>query len=128
MYKQATRQNILFPYKNGRITVQALWQLNSTELSTIYAQLKRDLEQITSFTLTNTPSSEKTRLELAISIVKDVYDTIAAEAEAKFQEALKQYQRNAKRQELLAARQALQQQAYEKMTLDEIDALLKELE
>lgn len=127
MYKQATRQNILFPYKNGRITVQALWQLNSTELSNIYAQLNRDLAQITGFALTNTPSSEKTRLELAISIVKDVYDTIAAEAEAKFQEELKRHQLNAKRQDLLAARQAVQLQAYSQMTLAEIDALLKEL-
>lgn len=127
MYKQATRQNILFPYKNGRITVQALWQLNNTELSIIYAQLKRDLEQITGHALLEVNSSEKVRLELAISIVKDVYDTLVAEAEAKFQEALKQYQLNAKRQELLAARQALQLQEYAKMTLDEIDAMLKEL-
>ena len=73
IFEVATRNKFRFPYK-GLISVEDLWDLNQTQLDSIFKALNRDVKQVQEASLMCTKSTEDAELMTKIEIVKFIFN------------------------------------------------------
>lgn len=86
MYKEAARKKLLFHTSKGLLNIYQIWDLKLPEIVKILKALKDRLEMFTSSKLdfleeSETVTEEQKELELAFTILKDVYLTKKEEQE-----------------------------------------------
>ena len=122
MFEYAVRNKIRFPFK-GLISVEDLWDLTPTNLDSIYKTLNKQVKQSEEESLLNTKTSIDTELEVQIAIVKHIVSVKLAEQEAREKAVVKKEQKQ-KIMEIIAARQ---DEALHNASLEELQAMLDEL-
>jgi len=79
MFERATKEKLRFPH-NGMISVEALWDVDVTELDSIFKQLNSQLRIAQEESLLDIISSEDELLRVKIEIVKHIVTVKLAEA------------------------------------------------
>lgn len=82
IFELATKNKFRFPYK-GMISVEDLWDLNRTQLDSIYKALNKDIKQVHEESLMTTKSTEDAELLAKIEIVKHIFKVKEQEAQDK---------------------------------------------
>lgn len=121
MFEYATRNKLRFPYK-GNVSVEDLWDLKLNDLDSVFKTLNRKVKQTEEESLLTVKSVEDTELSIQIEIVKYIFNTKTAEANAKLAEK----ERKEYKQKLMEIKAAKQEQALWNMSEEELDKLLKE--
>lgn len=123
MFEYAARNKLRFPYK-GMITAEDLWDLNVRELDTIFKTLNAQVKKAQEESLLETKSKEDEVLSVQIDIVKHIVrikqDEEAARLFAK--------ERKEKKQKLMELINAKQDEDLHSKSIDELKAMLAELE
>lgn len=79
-FEIAIRNKYRFPYK-GMISVEDLWDLNVTQLDSIFKALNAQVKQEQEESLLATKSAADTELEIKIAIIRYIVATKQAEAD-----------------------------------------------
>ena len=123
MFEYAARNKLRFPYK-GMITAEDLWDLNVRELDSIFKTLNAQVKKAQEESLLETKSKEDEVLSMQIDIVKHIVrikqDEEAARLFAK--------ERKEKKQKLMELINAKQDEDLHSKSIDELKAMLAELE
>lgn len=123
MFEYAARNKLRFPYK-GMITAEDLWDLNVRELDSIFKTLNAQVKKAQEESLLETKSKEDETLSMQIDIVKHIVrikqDEEAARLFAK--------ERKEKKQKLMELINAKQDEDLHSKSIDELKAMLAELE
>lgn len=124
MFEQATKMKLRFPYKGANgATTEDLWDLSLTDLDGIYRILSKDLKSLNEDSLLEKKSSGQSSLELKINIIKHIVEFKQKDAA----DRASMRKRIEKRQELLGIKARKQAEAYESMTMEDLDKELAEL-
>ena len=124
IWKEAAQKAVRIRWAKGVLTPEQLFTLTPEQLNDIYVQLSTGLSQMKVPGLMAAPVNDQAAaIELTMALVKDAYDTIAAEMKAAKEKATLAQ----KKQLLLKLRFEKEQQQYHNMTAEELDALLAEL-
>lgn len=124
IWKEAAQKSVRIRWAKGVLTPEQLFTLTPEQLNDIYVQLSTGLSQMKVPGLMAAPVNDQAAaIELTMALVKDAYDTIAAEMKAAKEKATLAQ----KKQLLLKLRFEKEQQQYNNMTAEELDALLAEL-
>ena len=118
-FEIAIRNKYRFPYK-GMITVEDLWDLNVTQLDSIFKTLNAQVKQEKEESLLTTKSVSETELDNKIAIIRYVVATKQAEAE----KARKAKETKAETQKILEIIGRKQDAALENMSIEELYARL----
>ena len=123
MFEYAARNKLRFPYK-GMITAEDLWDLNVRELDSIFKSLNAQVKKAQEESLLETKSKEDEVLSMQIDIVKHIVrikqDEEAARLFAK--------ERKEKKQKLMELINEKQDEDLHSKSIDELKAMLAELE
>jgi len=123
-FKKASKEKLRFVTSKGIISVEQLWDLSMTKLSTIIRNLKKEMnkdndDELSFLDDTSTPV-DKT-IELRYNVAKEVYMELKAERDAiKTERAVKEH--NEKIMELIAKKQ---DEDLGSKSVDELKAMLK---
>lgn len=79
IFEMATKNKFRFPYK-GLISVEDLWDLNQTQLDSIYKTLNKDIKQAQEESLMSKKSTADAELQAKIDIVKHIFSVKQQEA------------------------------------------------
>ena len=123
IFKYATRNKVRFPYK-GLISVEDLWDLPVTELDKIYKTLNAQVKQSQEESLLAIKSEADEELEVQIAIVKHIVDVKLRERAA----AEKAAEKKAQKQKILGIIAKKQDESLENASIEELNAMLAELE
>ena len=120
LFLLATRKKYRFPYR-GSVSVEDLWDLSMTALDDVYKSLNREVKkQIEDSLLSETVGDAE--LQNKLEIVKYVFATKKAEAQARKEEA-----KNAeKRNRILEILEQKQDESLKNMSEEELRKLLDE--
>lgn len=120
LFLLATRKKYRFPYR-GSVSVEDLWDLGMTALDDVYKSLNREVKkQIEDSLLSETVGDAE--LQNKLEIVKYVFATKKAEAQARKEEA-----KNAeKRNRILEILEQKQDESLKNMSEEELRKLLDE--
>ena len=121
LFEIATRNRFRFAYK-GSLTVEDLWDLNLTELDTIYKNLNRAIKRDSEESLINENQVDQKTLD-AIELVKYIFATKKAEMEQKKLEA----ENAEKKRKILDILAAKQDESLHNATEEELKKMLSEL-
>jgi hypothetical protein len=123
MFEYAARNKLRFPYK-GMISVEDLWDLNVRELDSIFKTLNAQVKKSQEESLLATKSKEDEVLTTQIDIVKHIVrikqDEEAARLFAK--------ERKEKQQKLMELINKKQDEDLNNKSIEELKAMLAELE
>jgi len=122
-FEIAVRNKYRFPYK-GMITVEDLWDLNVTQLDSIFKTLNAQVKQEKEESLLTTKSAADTELENKIFIIRYIVATKQADAE----KAKKAKETKAEAQKLMDIIGRKQDEALEGMSIEELQAKLAALQ
>ena len=122
MFITALKKKYRFLYR-GVISVEDLWDLNLTDLDSIYAGLVETLENLPKKSLLETAPNSNTELETKIEIVKFI---VAEKLEAK-EKALNAQKRKEDKQKILSILNKKEEAKFENMSEEELRAKLEEL-
>ena len=120
LFLMATRKKYRFPYR-GSVSVEDLWDLGMTALDDVYKSLNREVKkQVEDSLLSETVGDAE--LQNKLEIVKYVFATKKAEAQARKEEA-----KNAeKRNRILEILEQKQDESLKNMSEEELRKLLDE--
>lgn len=120
LFLLATRKKYRFPYR-GSVSVEDLWDLGMTALDDVYKSLNREVKkQVEDSLLSETVGDAE--LQNKLEIVKYVFATKKAEAQARKEEA-----KNAeKRNRILEILEQKQDESLKNMSEEELRKLLDE--
>lgn len=123
MFEYAVRNKLRFPYK-GMISVEDLWDLNVRELDSVFKTLNAQVKKSQEESLLATKSKEDEVLTTQIDIVKHIVrikqDEEAARLFAK--------ERKEKQQKLMELINKKQDEDLNNKSIEELQAMLAELE
>lgn len=126
IFEMASQKKFRYPFR-GLITTEDLWDLKPAELDTVYRNLSKELKAIDEDSLISTRSADEgvkaNELKNKIEVVKYIFNRKQQEAELHRMAA----DNAAKRQRLLEALAAKQDNALQNMSEDELRAALAEL-
>lgn len=122
IFELATKNKFRFPYK-GLISVEDLWDLNRTQLDSIYKALNKEVKQVQEESLMTTKSDEDAEVLAKIEIVKHIFNIKEQEAMAKLV-AAENAEKKRRIMDILAQKQ---DQAMQNMSEDELRKMLEEL-
>ena len=126
LFEMASQFKFRYPYK-GMITTEDLWDLKPAELDTVYRNLSKELKAIDEDSLISTRSADEgvkaNELKNKIEVVKYIFNHKKQEAELSRTAA----ENAQKRQRLLDALAAKQENALQNMSEDELRKALAEL-
>lgn len=126
LFEMASQMKFRYPYK-GLITTEDLWDLNTTQLDTVYRNLSKELKAIDEDSLISTRSADEgvkaNELKNKIEVVKYIFNHKQQAAELTRMAA----ENAQKRQRLLDALAAKQENALQNMSEEELRAALAEL-
>lgn len=123
MYKEASQQKLRFATTKGSLSVEQLWDLSLTDLSTCVKNVKKILKKTDDSELSfldDTQTVDKEN-ELRFAILKDVYLTKKAENEARRTAAA----RKEHEQKILALIQRKKDQSLENMSIEDLEKMLE---
>lgn len=122
IFEFAIRNKLRFPFK-GLISVEDLWDLSVRELDNIFKTLNAQVKKSQEESLLATKSKEEEILSVQIELVKYIVETKLAEAEAvKQSRELKE-----KKQKIMELISAKQDEDLHNKSIDELQAMLDEL-
>ena len=123
LFEVATRKQYRFPYK-GNASVEDLWHLSLTELDAVFKTLNAEAKKNEEESLLNTKSAEDEAILDKIEIIKHIVRVKLEEKEAKRNE-----KKNSElKQRLLSIKAKRADEALEKMTDEELNKAIAELE
>lgn len=121
LFLLATRKKYRFPYR-GSVSVEDLWDLGMTAIDDVYKSLNREVKkQVEDSLLSETVGDAE--LQNKLEIVKYVFATKKAEAQARKEEAKNAEKRN-RILEILAQKQ---DESLKNMSEEELRKLLEEI-
>jgi len=123
MFEVAVRSKMRFPFK-GQISVEDLWDLRAEDLDLIFKQLNSQVKKASEESLLNKKSAEDEISDTKIEIVKYIVGIKLAEADARKQARIKKEQK----QKILSVIADKQDAALQNKSLEELTAMLGELE
>lgn len=120
MFEKAVRLKLRFQHK-GALSVEDLWDLPMKDLDAIYIRLNQQLKALSEESLLEDEhDNDREYKSLALSVVKHVFITKKAEAE----ERAAAVEKKAKKQRLMEILAAKQDEKFQDMTIDELNALI----
>lgn len=125
MYLQAIRQKLRFPSAKGTLSVEQLFDLKLDEIDAIAKQIAQELsleDSSNSFLSKSKPKTDSTnalRLEILVDVIKILEDEIAVE--------LNKHLKKAQKEKILSLISAKQDEAESKLSIEELEAMLKNL-
>ena len=126
IFEMASQMKFRYPYK-GMITTEDLWDLTPAQLDTVYRNLSKELKAIDEDSLISSRSADEgvkaNELKNKIEVVKYIFNHKQQAAEFSRMAA----ENAQKRQRLLDALAAKQDNALQNMSEDELRAALAEL-
>lgn len=121
LFREATRLKLRFPYK-GIISTEDLWDLDETQLDSIYRELSAKQRELVGDGLINANNSESDTLTLQMKVVEEVFEYKRMAAEDARNAAAKK----AKRQKVLAALAAKEDEELMNKSVEELESMLEE--
>ena len=119
MFEAAVRGKYRFPYK-GMISAEDLWDLNVTQLDSVFKTLNAQVKQEQEESLLATKSAADTELDTKIASIRYIVATKQAEAE----KAKKAKESKAEAQKLMEIIGRKQNEALESLSIEELQAKL----
>jgi hypothetical protein len=83
VFKEATKQHLIFNLGHGVVSTEDLWQYPLEKLNTLYMELHKLKEDSCGVSLLATKSSNTQKLELQLDVIKEIVEDKLAEKEAK---------------------------------------------
>lgn len=123
MFEQATRTKVRFPFK-GLISVEDLWDLSVQNLDLVFKTLNAQVKQAKEESLLNTKTKEDEVLDLQINLVKYIVQVKLEEDSVR----LHAKENKEKKQKLMAILSAKQEENLLSKSVEEIQAMLNELD
>lgn len=122
MFEFALRNKVRFPYK-GMISVEDLYDLSARELDSVFKTLNTQVKKSQEESLLATKTKEDETLSVQIEIVKHIFNTKLAEAEA----AKQSRELKEKKQMLLGLIAEKENEELKNKSADELKAMLESL-
>ena len=122
VFELATKNEFRFPYK-GLISVEDLWDLNRTQLDSIYKTLNKEVKQVQEESLMMTKSDEDAEILAKIEIVKHIFKVKEQEAMNKMVAA----ENAEKKRHILDILAKKQDDSLQNMSEEELRKMLNEL-
>jgi len=122
MFKAASRQKLRFTHK-GICSIEELWDMSLSELDKIYKELSGKLQSKQGDSLLQKASKEDDIINLQLSIVKDVFETLNTEKDAAKDRKLKKE----KKSHLLEIIAHKQDADLQNKSVEELTALVNDL-
>lgn len=122
MFEFALRNKARFPYK-GMISVEDLYDLSARELDSVFKTLNAQVKKSQEESLLATKTKEDETLSVQIEIVKYIFNTKLAEAEA----AKQSRELKEKKQMLLGLIAEKENEELKNKSADELKAMLESL-
>lgn len=123
MFEVATRAKYRFPFR-GQISVEDLWDLNRSQLDTVYQALNADKKASENDSLIAERTSEDEELTNKIAIVRYIFGKKQEEAEAKKRKA----ENAAKKRQLMDIIASKEQAALGEKSIDDLRKMLEEMD
>lgn len=123
IFEMATRGKYRFPYR-GQIAVEDLWDLGLTALDSIFKALNSQSKAVKEESLLDVKSAEDEILTTQIEIVKYIVSVKQEEANAR----LKAKERKEQKQKIMSAIARKEDEAIEKMSKEDLQKMLDELD
>lgn len=123
IFEMATRGKYRFPYR-GQISVEDLWDLGVTALDSIFKTLNSQSKAAKEESLLDVKSAEDEILTTQIEIVKYIVSVKQEEANAR----LKAKERKEQKQKIMSAIARKEDEAIEKMSKEDLQKMLDELD
>lgn len=127
MYKKAFRMKLRFQTAHGLLSVEQLWDLKPAQLAELAKKLRAEIKEENAGDdeelafLSVNPDSKQSENALRFEIVKDIYQTLRAEATESAEARLRK-EHNDKILELIARKQ---DQELESKSIDELKQMLQ---
>lgn len=122
MFEFALRNKVRFPYK-GMISVEDLYDLSARELDSVFKTLNAQVKKSQEESLLATKTKEDETLSVQIEIVKYIFNTKLAEAEA----AKQSRELKEKKQMLLGLIAEKENEELKNKSAEELKAMLESL-
>lgn len=123
IFEMATRGKYRFPYR-GQIAVEDLWDLGLTALDSIFKALNSQSKAVKEESPLDVKSAEDEILTTQIEIVKYIVSVKQEEANAR----LKAKERKEQKQKIMSAIARKEDEAIEKMSKEDLQKMLDELD
>lgn len=123
LFVWATRNKVRFPFK-GMVSVEDLWDLSVTNLDSIFKSLKKQEKNANEESLLHTKSEGDDILLKQIEIIKYIVNVKLEEKDNREKAALKRE----KKQKIMALMAKKDDENLEKMSRDDLQKLLDELD
>lgn len=122
IFEVATRTKMRFPYR-GVISVEDLWDLSVQQLDNVFKTLNKELKQSEEDSLLGVKTKQNQELQDQISIIRHIVEVKQADAIKK----LEAKDKAEKKQKLMSVLAKKQDEAYEGMSVEEIQKMLDEM-
>ena len=122
IFEIATRTKMRFPFK-GQISVEDLWDLSVKDLDAIYKTLNAQAKKSQEESLLATKTKEDETVSVQIEIVKHIFTTKLAEAEA----VKKSRELKEKKQKIMEIMSAKRDEALHNMSVEDLQKMLDSL-
>ena len=122
IFEYAVENKIRFPYR-GQVSVEDLYDLNVTELDSIYKALKREAKKADEESLLEVKSEEDVVLSVKIEIIKHIVEKKLAQIEARKKVA----ENREKKQKILSILAEKQDASLHEKSVEELEAMLADL-
>lgn len=125
-YKKASQLQLRFTTTKGVLSLEQLWDLTQSQLTNLVRSIKAEIKSTSTdddiaFLSDSVPTKEDTLNQLRFELVKDIYLTKKAEAEAKRNATeKKEFQ-----QKILSIIQEKKEGSLKEKSIEELEALLK---
>lgn len=123
MFEIATRKKLRFPFK-GLVSVEELWDLSVEDLDSIFKALNSQLKEVREESLLKTKTKENKELDTKIEILKYIVNVKLEEEDFR----LKAKERKEKKQKIMGIMAAKQDESLQKMSVEELERMLDELD
>lgn len=123
IFETATRNKYRFPYK-GSVSTEDLWDLSVNDLDTVFKSLNAQAKQSSEESLLKTKTSEDTKLNNKIELVRYIVGVKLEEADT----AKKAKERRAQKQKLIGILSEKQDNELHNKSIEELQAMINALD
>jgi hypothetical protein len=123
MFETAVRSKFRFPFR-GVISVEDLWDLSVEYLDLVFKALNSQLKQVKEESLLNKKSKQDEELDMKIEIVKHIVKVKLEEENLR----LKAREKREQKQKILEIMSAKQDESLQNKSIEELTAMLNELD
>lgn len=123
IFEYAVENKLRFPYK-GSVSVEDLYDLNTTELDSIYKTLKREAKKADEESLLDTKSKEDVTLSVKIEIIKHIVAKKLEQIEARNKAIRNKEQKD----KILAVMAQKQEESLHGKSIEELTKMLADLD